>query len=712
MSTRLFTATSRLAVFVLLSLPLLGVAMADEGDPPGRVARLSYAQGTVSLQPAGVQDWAAAVVNRPLTTGDKLWTDQDSRAELDTGAAVIRLGSTTGFTLLNLDDNAAQMRVTAGTLIVHVRELLANQTYEIDTPNIALSLERPGAYRVEVNDAGDATVVKISEGRAEATGGGQSVPISGQQMVTFRGTSTLSADTGTLGAPDGLDDWSMGRDRRTEQAQSRRYVSEDVAGYQDLDDNGRWQYTPDYGYVWSPTVVAVGWAPYRYGHWVWISPWGWTWVDDAPWGFAPFHYGRWVYWSDSWCWVPGPHHIHPVYAPALVAWVGGPHFGVSVSVGGVGAVGWIPLGPREMYAPGYHVSETYVRNVNITNTTIVNNTYITNVYNNKVHNIHYVNSTVPGAVTAVPQNVFTSARPVAGHRVRLSDSELAHIAPTAAPPTVVPGRESVLGPGAGRGVRQPPAALLNRPVVARTAPPPAAAPFERQVEAIRANGGRPLPRQEIARLQPSTPMAPVRLVGPPQQAAHGREANGPVTPVQRGPQKAAPTVSSGGAPSSMAERERALQNRVTPTQTLRNDRPPSAQRGGGSPGQSSPSLNGPSPNGAARNTQPVPQDRVSRMDRAAPAPQQRPLRDDRPPSVQRGSSSPTQSSPSPSGASPSGAARNTQPVPQDRVSRMDRAAPAPQQRAPQQDRPPSAQGNRAEQSRPQVNSYSSPPVES
>jgi hypothetical protein len=25
-----------------------------------------------------------------------------------------------------------------------------------------------------------------------------------------------------------------------------------------------------------------------------MSPWGWTWVDNAPWGFAPFHYGRWV----------------------------------------------------------------------------------------------------------------------------------------------------------------------------------------------------------------------------------------------------------------------------------------------------------------------------------------------------------------------------------------------------------------------------------
>ena len=66
--------------------------------------------------------------------------------------------------------------------------------------------------------------------------------------------------------------------------------------------------------------VAAGWAPYRYGRWAWVSPWGWTWIDDARWGFAPFHYGRWAYASNRWCWVPGPRYVHAVYAPALVAW--------------------------------------------------------------------------------------------------------------------------------------------------------------------------------------------------------------------------------------------------------------------------------------------------------------------------------------------------------------------------------------------------------
>src|SRR5579864_1838572 len=113
-----------LALLVLLSVVGVSVALADDQtDPPGRVARLSYANGSVSMQPAGVEDWTDATVNRPLTTGDKLWTDQNSRAELDIGSAAIRLGSTTGFSFLNLDDHTAQMNITAGTAIVHVRDL-------------------------------------------------------------------------------------------------------------------------------------------------------------------------------------------------------------------------------------------------------------------------------------------------------------------------------------------------------------------------------------------------------------------------------------------------------------------------------------------------------------------------------------------------------------------------------------------------------------
>src|SRR5215472_15879380 len=175
----------------------LGVAQADDPDPRGRAAQLSDAAGAVSLQPAGVQEWTAATLNRPLTTGDRLWSDQSSRAELNLGTAGVRLGSNTGFAFLNLDDRNAQMQLSAGALIVSVRDLQAGESYEIDTPNIALSLQQPGVYRVEVNDQGTATAVAVSEGAAQAAGGGQTVAIGPQQVVTFNGTDMLAVNSTT-----------------------------------------------------------------------------------------------------------------------------------------------------------------------------------------------------------------------------------------------------------------------------------------------------------------------------------------------------------------------------------------------------------------------------------------------------------------------------------------------------------------------------------
>jgi hypothetical protein len=537
---------------------VLSTAQADDADPTGWAARLSIIEGAVSLQPAGVQEWTAATLNRPLTTGDRLWSDQGSRAELDLGTASVRLGTNTGIAFLNLDDHGVQLQLSAGTLIVSVRDLGNGDSYEVDTPNIALALPQPGAYRIEVNDDGTATTVAVSQGAAQASGGGQTVAIGAQQLVTFSGTDTLAWQSSTLGAPDEFDSWSAARERELAESASAGYVANDVPGTQDLDANGQWQQAPEYGYVWVPTAVAVGWVPYRYGHWVWITPWGWTWVDDAPWGYAPFHYGRWVVWNNHWCWVPAPRHGpggRTVYAPALVAWVGGPGavaFGTNI--------GWFPLGPRELYVPAYRVSQSYVRNVNITNTTVINNTSITNIYQSNITPQHYVNET-PAAVTAVPRNTFTSGQRVGFRAVPVSPAVLAAAAVAAAAPAIAPTRQSVLGPGEGRVVTRPPAALLQRGVVVRTPPPPAPAPFERQLHAIQAQGGRPLTRSELAPLQPAAPLAPVRVV-----------SRGVTVPARSAPQ---PAARSHGTPApSLAERERALQQSALPPAAPRASVPP------------------------------------------------------------------------------------------------------------------------------------------
>jgi hypothetical protein len=585
-------------------------AAADEDDPPGRVARLSYSHGEVSFNPAGTDDWVSAVVNRPITSGDKLWTDTGARAELHIGSAAIRLSSNTGFSFLNLTDNISQIRLTEGTISIRVRSLENDETFEVDTPNLAFSILRPGRYRINVNDAGDTTVVVVRAGEGEVTGGGSAYNIHPREIGTFTGNDQLDSDIQGYGDnDDDFDRFCADRDRREDRSVSSRYVSRDVIGYEDLDDNGGWRDVSEYGTVWFPHTVIVGWAPYRYGHWIWISPWGWTWVDDAPWGFAPFHYGRWVVVRGVWGWVPCPPrvvavaYVRPVYAPALVAWVGGPHWGVGVAVGGGGGgggVAWFPLGPREVFVPSYHVSRNYVNNVNVSNTT-VNNTYVTNVYNttvvNKnvnVTNIKYVNQTVPGAVTATSHANFISAQPVGTHMMKVDSREMvsAPVA-TSATPVGAPPKQAVLGAGAPTRVR-PPAALENRAVVAKTAPPPPPASFERQQQAIRANEGRPIAISEARQLQPERaqgPTSPVKIAPPATQGVPrnvqtnrpgnvpANAGNKPVVPNNAGQ----PPVNAGDRPSANNPPPANQGNKpgIPPPNAgnprVRNDRPPTAR---------------------------------------------------------------------------------------------------------------------------------------
>lgn len=530
--------------FVLLA-PNRAIADDDDlnDDPPSRVARLSLVQGQVSFSPAGTDDWVTAVLNRPITTGDKLWADQNSRAELGLGSSTLRIGDQTGFSFLNLDDRMMQVRLTEGTLNLRVRRLDQDESIEIDTPNLAFSVLRPGRYRITVNEAGDTTIINVRDGSGEVTGEGSAYTVHPGQQGFFSGTDSLSADIEALPGLDDFDSWCDERDLREDHSAARRYVSDDVIGYEDLDEYGGWRNVPDYGTVWFPHVTVVGWAPYRYGHWVWISPWGWTWVDDEPWGFAPFHYGRWVFVGGGWGWVPCPPravavaYVRPVYSPALVAWVGGPHFAVGIGVGGGGYgpgvnVGWFPLGPREVYVPSYRVSRRYVNNVNISNTTVnqtvINNYYNTTVINKNVtvNNVRYVNQGVPGGVTATSAQTFTSARPVGRNIVAVNQREIVAAPAVYRAPQVVPPRQAVLGAGTVSNVH-PPVRVENRAVVAKTAPPPPPPPLAVRQAAIEKNQGRPLSIAETRQLQGAQPhnnVMPVRIA-PPAQPANPRFNN-------------------------------------------------------------------------------------------------------------------------------------------------------------------------------------------
>ena len=497
-------------------------ALADD-DPPGRVARLNYIQGSISFQPGGETDWVQANPNRPLTTGDNLWADKNSRGELHIGSSSIRMAGETGISFLNLNDRTVQIQLAQGSMNVNVRRLDGGDAFEIDTPNLAFTLQRPGEYRFNVDSNGNATSITVRSGEGEATGGGSDYHMDSGDRATFSGTDTLTYDGGQAGGLDDFDSWCRSRDDREEHSQSSRYVSRDVIGYDDLDDNGDWRNVPDYGYVWFPTRVAAGWAPYRFGHWVWVAPWGWTWVEDEPWGFAPFHYGRWAEVGGGWCWVPGPVVVRPVYAPALVVFVGGPRFGMSVSFGGGGGgVAWFPLGPREVYVPPYRTSVRYVQNVNVTNTT-VNVVNVTNVYNNvNVTKITYMHQNNVAAVTAVSHDTFVNARPVAAATVRVNAQQI-QTAEVQRNFTVAPVQRSVVGAGAVATVK-PPAAVMQRQVVAKVTPAPPRASFNSAPQQARtfrpaiATGQQPQQQMQPRQQQAQQPVQPqFRPPQPPKQ---------------------------------------------------------------------------------------------------------------------------------------------------------------------------------------------------
>jgi hypothetical protein len=313
-------------LFGMAALVLTGWASAD---PPTRVARLGYISGAVSFSPAGEDDWLLATMNRPLMTGDRLWVDAGARAELQVGSAVIRMSGSTSVMVLNLEDHVAQLQLGQGTLNVRVRRLGPQEVFEISTPNLAYSIRRPGEYRIDVDPAGDTTAVVVRSGQAEVYGDGAAYVVNAGQAYRFAGTGLRDYEYFETPRADEFDRWSSDRDRRG--TVSARYVSRDVIGYEDLDEHGTWRVSEGYGNVWVPNRVAASWAPYHDGHWAWVDPWGWTWVDDAPWGFAVSHYGRWANISGTWGWVPGPVRSRAVYAPALVAFVGGSNFQIGIS---------------------------------------------------------------------------------------------------------------------------------------------------------------------------------------------------------------------------------------------------------------------------------------------------------------------------------------------------------------------------------------------
>lgn len=397
-------------------------------DPQGRVGRISLIDGTVSSHTPDQDAWSYATLNYPVVSGNSFWTEPNAKAEIQVGSDAIRMDGGTEIDINQLDDHGTRIEISQGAVNLHVGNVEKGEVYQIITPHETINLLQPGTYRVKTGgvNSNEADEVAVLRGRTQVGDPQTSLTVNaGETAFIQPGNPPLINVQET--AATSFDNWSLERDNYEEPRQSTHYVSQEMTGYEDLDRYGTWQPDPTYGNVWIPAEVPVGWLPYHYGQWVYVSPWGWTWVDEAPWGFAPFHYGRWAYVHNRWGWVPGHVVRHPVYAPALVAFIGGSGFSVSISAG-ERPVGWFPLGPNEAYRPGYHVSRNYVRNVNITN---VRNINIVNHAGSPHDN--FANRRF---ATVVPAKDFAASRPVDRSAISVPAAKHASapVAATAAPP--------------------------------------------------------------------------------------------------------------------------------------------------------------------------------------------------------------------------------------------------------------------------------------
>ena len=467
--------------------------------------RLSYLNGDVSFWRPGANDWAPAQLNTPLAPGDTLYAGQNGALEVQIGqASFIRANSGAQIGLDNQDANFIQFQVTAGQAAVDLRQLAAGSTVEIDTPNGAFTIERGGYYHVDVQENGTSFVVYRGGAATVTTAGGDSGPVAPNQQVVLNGESPQIA-VGAAPPLTAWDNWNYQRSAALLQPASTRYVSPATYGTAELDRYGAWRTAEGYGTVWVPSGVPAGWQPYSTGRWIWDPRFGWTLLDDAPWGWAPYHHGRWVFVSNYWAWAPGPIVVRPVYAPALVVFLGG----VSVGIG-TRPLYWAPLSWGEPVIPwwGRHGFAGVPwwggwGGPRVVNNTVINRNTTVNVTNINVYRNVQVNHAVVGV---------SSERFGHGHVQveRVDRKDVQNLRPLHGAPDVKPVAASVM-PGTGPGAK-PPSVVLKRQVVATRAPRDLATTLRdngltenREVEKA--------PRLVPAPKRPTPATAPARSVG-------------------------------------------------------------------------------------------------------------------------------------------------------------------------------------------------------
>jgi FecR protein len=385
---------------------------------PMRVGRVSFVSGDVNFRNSDEVSWVDAALNLPVFTGEALRTAAKARAEIQIGANTVALSNGTEIEIAKLGEHVTQISLARGRIDLDLRHVDDADTIEIDFPGGGVWPLGPGRYDINLPTDDQPTQVAVFSGRAHYVRADGEGDIEGGRMLVLAGSDVAASVEPAK--PDEFVAWCRGRDYDETRLAATYYVSPQMTGFAELDTAGIWKINSQYGPVWFPTA-SEEWAPYRFGHWSWIPPWGWTWIDEQPWGFAPSHFGRWMLIDEHWAWIPGTATEEPGYTPAAVAFLGTAGVGLSSEDGA--AVAWFPLAPGEVYWPRYTRDLGYVRDLNRGSVSDVETIDMPadgepplEVFNKDFANRLFA--------TVVPRSVFLKGGPVAPARFTLPEQRL------------------------------------------------------------------------------------------------------------------------------------------------------------------------------------------------------------------------------------------------------------------------------------------------
>ena len=335
-------------------------------DPPTRAGRIAEVVGDAWMMEPDTQAWSRVLRNQTIAQGDQLRVGDRSKVAVRVGSTSLWLDEKSDIEFLQLDDAALVLRLARGGLALRVRTPQTAAQARIQTREGVISTETEGLVRIGQLDR--VTRIAALQGSVRF----DSDPAAAVQRAWLR--EGEQAEFGVIpGSPrlerkpiarDYFSNWFLSQDEMQDNLamDDEMFVSPEMTGAEELGQYGNWEVAEEHGNIWIPTRVASGWEPYRDGRWVWTRHWGWSWVDNAPWGFAPFHYGRWVQYRGRWAWAPGRFESRPAYAPALVTW-SGPQTSITIGIGGSRRpppAYWTPLPPHQAYVPSYDHSSRYV----------------------------------------------------------------------------------------------------------------------------------------------------------------------------------------------------------------------------------------------------------------------------------------------------------------------------------------------------------------